>query len=401
MKQRVFKRGGRYWGDFRDYAEVGGRREPLVPDGLHFATTDEVIAQTLATRRLEHLENARRGLVVTGVAKAMTLREAADAHLKAKAAAGKVTDGWLEETEHHLGRAVEFLGASRTVGSIAVADMRRFMESLFNEGLSGGTARHHLNALSNLYRRAQSEGWVQPGFNPAAAVMEKPSAPQQEAKWLEVPEAALLLEAARTYSPRRGDIAVPFAYPLLATFSLTGGRQKEVLGLEVDDVSFNRKTVTFRPNKWRRLKTKTSHRTVRLWPQLEAILRAHVFGERPPGRLLFPSYRTGEESMLTDFRKLLDGVAVRAGWKAGEIRSKMFRHTYCAARLQTLDQGAPVSTYTVGRELGHGGTALVERVYSHLGTVRHRSEVVEFRVEQHVESLGDRLTTLRASEVVS
>jgi len=66
--------------------------------------------------------------------------------------------------------------------------------------------------------------------------------------------------------------------------------------------------------------------------------------------------------MLTDFRKLLDMVAVRAGWQPGEIRSRMFRHTYCAARLQTLDQGAPVSLFTVAKELGHGGEAMVRRV---------------------------------------
>ena len=94
--------------------------------------------------------------------------------------------------------------------------------------------------------------------------------------------------------------------------------------------------------------------------------------------------------MLTDFRKLLDAVAVRAGWKAGEIRSKMFRHTYCAARLQTVDQGAPVSTYTVAREMGHGGEAMVRRVYGHLGQVRHRAEAVEYRVEQHAAKLGGR-----------
>jgi integrase len=58
---------------------------------------------------------------------------------------------------------------------------------------------------------------------------------------------------------------------------------------------------------------------------------------------------------------------VRAGWQPGEIRSKMFRHTYCAARLQTLDQGAPVSAYTVAKELGHGGESMVRRVYGHLG----------------------------------
>ncbi len=88
-------------------------------------------------------------------------------------------------------------------------------------------------------------------------------------------------------------------------------------------------------------------------------------------------------------------VAERAGWKAGEIRSKMFRHTYCAARLQTLDQGAPVSIYTVARELGHGGDSMVKRVYGHLGTVRHRAEAVEYRVDQQKKTLGDRLAALQ------
>lgn len=40
---------------------------------------------------------------------------------------------------------------------------------------------------------------------------------------------------------------------------------------------------------------------------------------------------------------------------------------------------------------------MVEEVYSHLGTVRHRSEVVEYRVEQHQERLGDRLKVMLSS----
>src|SRR5229473_3492986 len=143
------------------------------------------------------------------------------------------------------------------------------------------------------------------------------------------------------------------------------------------------------------LKTATSHRSVPLWPQLREALERYM-AERPPSRLLFPSYRTGEEAMLTDFRKLLDVVAVRAGWKPGEIRSKMFRHTHCAARLQTaVDQGAPVTTYTVAREMGHGGEAMVRKVYGHLGQVRHRAEAMEYRVEQHAAKLGARLEALR------
>jgi integrase len=186
------------------------------------------------------------------------------------------------------------------------------------------------------------------------------------------------------------------AYPRIATYLLTGGRETEVLGLELDDVSLDRRTVTFRPNAWRRLKTPGSHRVVRLWPQLAEILGPYL-GWRTiqrAGRLLFPSPWIREERMLTDVRKLFDRVARRAGLEAGTLRTKAFRHTYCATRLQTLDQGAPVSTYTVARELGHKSEAMVRRVYSHLGTTRHRSEVVEYRVEQHLERLGDRLQRL-------
>jgi integrase len=80
--------------------------------------------------------------------------------------------------------------------------------------------------------------------------------------------------------------------------------------------------------------------------------------------------------------------------KRGTVRTKALRHSYCAARLQTLDGGAPVSIYTVSRELGHTSPAMVQRVYAHLGAIRHRSEVVEYRVEQHAGTLGERLETL-------
>ena len=133
-----------------------------------------------------------------------------------------------------------------------------------------------------------------------------------------------------------------------------------------------------------------------LRPQRRAALERYP-ADHPPSRLLFPSYRTGEEAMLADFRKLLDAVAGRSGWKPGEIRSKMFRHMYCAARLQSLDQGAWVSTYTVAREMGQGGEAMVRRVYGHLGRLRHRAEVVEYRVEQHAAKLGARLEALRGT----
>ena len=39
-KGRRYLRGRRWWGDFRDYTDVGGRLEPLVPKGQKLATTD-------------------------------------------------------------------------------------------------------------------------------------------------------------------------------------------------------------------------------------------------------------------------------------------------------------------------------------------------------------------------
>ncbi len=73
----------------------------------------------------------------------------------------------------------------------------------------------------------------------------------------------------------------------------------------------------------------------------------------------------------------------------------------CAARLQTLDQGAPVSVYMVAKELGHGGEAMVRRVYGHLGQIRHHAEVVEYRAEQFAAKLGDRLKGLDVTTYVT
>ena len=116
----------------------------------------------------------------------------------------------------------------------------------------------------------------------------------------------------------------------------------------------------------------------------------------PRGRLLFPSFAVGSEAMLTDFRKALDRVSVRAGWKAGEITPTMFRHTYCAARLATVDRGAPVSTYHVGRARPRRRLARAARVRAPRDG-EARGEVVEYQVEAFRAELGERLTALEGS----
>ena len=385
-----------FYGDFRDYAAQGGKYEALKIAGEHRATRDEKIATKLAADRLKELEEKKRDKVLFGIERRAGLDWYCVQHLEKKKKAGKVTRGWLGDSGMQLQRAVDFFGPDRDLRSITPQDGSEWASWLgtIQHGrggtLGGGTIRHHLNTLSNLYRRAVSEGYAT--INPIQAMLEKPTASREEAKWLEVPDAALFLEAARLHSPDLVQRAFPHPYPLIATFLLTGGRMQEVLGLDVEDISFDRGTVTFRPNAHRRLKTSTSHRSVPMWPQLREALQEYVFGAGKVSGLLFPSpMGTG---MLQDLRKLLNAIGERASFAKGEITSKMFRHTYCAARLQTLDRGAPVSPWTVAKEMGHGGRSLIDRVYGHLGDVRHRSKVVEYRVEQHKGALGERLTAL-------
>ena len=100
-----------------------------------------------------------------------------------------------------------------------------------------------------------------------------------------------------------------------------------------------------------------------LFPQLREILQRHVFKGGNVTGLLFPAPRGG--GMVWDLRKALDAVGERAGWDKGEIRTKMFRHTFCAAALQTLDSGAPISPWTVAKWMGHT-TDEMKELYQHL-----------------------------------
>jgi integrase len=250
-----------------------------------------------------------------------------------------------------------------------------------------------------MYSRALSDGYVK--RNPVSDMYSKPTEARTEADFLEAHEAALLLESARTHKARVEDGAFAWMYPLLATFLLTGGRKSEVLGLEVDDVSLRLGKVYFRPNQWRRLKTRGSKRSVPLWPQLEAILRDYlVQRERQGGvgSLLFPGRRS-DERMVVDVRKALDRIALRAGFAKGHIRLQMLRHTYTAARIQTLDRGQPVALYTVARELGHRSQTMIEDRYGHLHdrAADGGAEDVSFRVEAHRKAIGGRLKDLHSA----
>lgn len=262
----------RWYADFRD---VGGAREALKAPGDTRATTDYDIALQLARKRLDALEEREVRRRFHGLQETPEIKPYVAHYLRERAREGKITESTLSNLQNYLTVAIEFFGEGRDLNAIRTGDVKRWIAHLRkrpngNGGtLSDGTVRKYINALSNLYRYAISDELVPPSYNPVGNLVEKPTAGRKEAAWLEVPDAALFLEATRTFAPdRKGDALDGQIYPIVATFLLTGGRKSEVLGLDIEDVNFSRRKIRFRTNEHRRLKTSTSRRTVPLWPQL-------------------------------------------------------------------------------------------------------------------------------------
>ena len=155
----------------------------MKPDGRR-ATTDPLVAEKVLADRIIELVTRRAGQERdeprSAKRQAPELAAFASAHLSAKATAGKVTTGWLSRTEQRLRLAVEFFGAECRLDAIDARDVHAWIRWLQrrsgrhgNAGLSAAAVRHYLNALSNLYRHAEVEGLVAPGYNPAAAVRQR------------------------------------------------------------------------------------------------------------------------------------------------------------------------------------------------------------------------------------
>lgn len=385
---------GRYYADLRSYRDVlggpTGRHMALVAPDERVATRDRSVATKLAAALVAELETKRRMRGVLGDVKETTLGDFAGKYLVLKKKDARVGDEQLEWAERvAFPRALTFFGAGKKLHRISVPAIREWSEWLATQigarrtGLSPQTVRHHLNLMSNMFRYAQQEGFVPPGHNPVAQLVAKPVGIRSEARWLDVEQAERFLRAASYQADIAHGNTSGVLYPLIATLLLTGARKSEVLGLQLDDLDLDRKTIRIRPNSWRRLKTRTSDRTVPLWPQLTDIIAPYLVSRYEDrtrtSQLLFATIgNDGRETMISDFRKAMDRMTHQAGLPPKYVTTKVFRHTYCAARLQTLDNGAPVSLFTVARELGHGGDSMVKAVYGHLGAIRHRSSVVEY-----------------------
>ena len=372
----------RYYADLRD---LGGGQLALRAPGSSRATSDPDEARILLGKALEDLRAGKMPSKATRPKKQHgdESRLGAMAQRLIRDNPGNVTEKWHGDVERRLKRAQEWFGQERSLISIEPKHVRDWINKLTAEGFANGTIRHHLHALSSVYRYAQELDTVPPSCNPVSRLYRKPSARRdrkesQRAEYLEIPDAAKVLEAARKLKRTRRNGLIEFVHPLVATFLLTGGRKAEVLGLTWGDIDFDLGLVTFAPNQWRGLKREWSERSVPLWPQLREVLEAYRPANHSPSDLVFPSPRTaqgGREGMVNDLRKAMTELRRQSSVDLPEGVT-IFRHTYATARLQTTDNGKQIAIWTVAKELGHKNVARVEDTYGHPSHYRPRGEVV-------------------------
>lgn len=372
---RMYHREGRGWyADFRNYAEVGGGQEALIADGTRRATTDQAQAALIFARRLQELQDLRSGKIQ--VAEPLVIPTFGDfitVHLERKKKRVRPQTAAQDRKRLHdiRDRGWQDLSLMRITGRL----VNRLIADLEDDGLAPQTVNHYVSSLAACLRDAVVDGYLP--ANPAHGVS-RPRIEREPARWLESAEGHQLLVAAADVDRDEAFLGLRVMEPGVATALLTGGRRDEVFALLVEDIDFDSGLVHYRPNRYyAKRKSRHATRSVPLWPQLRKIMVRYV-GARRAG-LLFPGERGG---MIHDARGSLDAVFERAGLARPAGKAwHVFRHTYTAMRLQTLDAGAPVSLFTVARELGHGSVALIEQTYGHLLKQRtgQRLERVEYR----------------------
>jgi len=403
--RRIYRRNDRWWIDLRKY---GVGRIPLVREGTTRGTSDYDEALAIGVKALEHAkqdgatrgdQGRHRSMLVLEVARAY---EAELDQLVARRDLEASTRKRYQLAVRQLLGSVDGNGAAcapaldqdRRIDTLTLKDVRKALAELrtrvtrLGKPYSSSSMNHILVVLNELCECAKRLGATPDVFDPVGALTrrERPKlGTHTKTDFFEVPEVAALLDVLQTQTT--SDLPL---YEITATLAYTGGRKNEVLGLRVRDLDFERQLVTFRVYPDRNIKC-NGDRVVPFWPELQAILRAYLARTGRTSGLVFSAPTSGHVPKLITsdiIGPLRDAqlaaiahvpLTLREGFEAKRVHPHAFRTTSCAARLQTLDNGAPVSPLVVRAELGHSTLAMIERVYARLGTVRVRGPVVTYR----------------------
>ena len=219
-KSRLFQRPGRptWYADLRD---LGGKRPSTGTDDKDEAT--KVLAKLLLALEAP----TSNGAMPTRMPFAIF----AEHHFEAKRLTRR--ESTVVRDELSIRTFLEWALASLSLGDVDASMLNKYSRQRQLEGAAAQTVLHELHAISSLYKRAVSEGYI--AANPVAQMVDKPVVERDEPVWLEPHEAAAFLTECE------GDL-----HTLMAIALLTGARKQEVTGLEWDDVDFERDLIRIR-----------------------------------------------------------------------------------------------------------------------------------------------------------
>jgi integrase len=406
---------------------VGGRQEVLCLADTDDPTAAFDTAVILYGQRLKVLQSTIAQPVA--VVPSLRLGPMFEAHLvmKARAKRTKASTIGRDATSARV-----LIGFFQNCGlkEITVSRLQEYMEKRRQDPgarrgtlVSESTIRTELLALSNMFRYAHSLN--REIVNPVEQCMYIPSGKHPRAECLTREEAARLLDAAAEYDrlvrvcgktgvpvdvhsgfERTSFILNPDAFDaprdscakrqgrfqqwekrlgcmeaILTTFLYSGGRLKEVLGLRVKDIDFERYLIQFTPNQFRGLKNNETHRRILpLYPALATILRRHVLmNDLADESLLFTRSCTPGK-MIGQLNAPFAQCC-----RAASIDSKRYvtrhtlRHTYATTLMYTArvnEVGALIqrSDFDVANHLGHSSAKMVAETYAHPHPTELRAE---------------------------
>lgn len=372
---------GQFWGDFRQFSAVGGRREPLKAGPGTRATKDRRQARKLYLQRLTHWEATR----------ALTHQERPP---RATNTSGPIVGAqhavdFLQDQEQALENGLTREGRARQQRTQkGIDDQRRDLERIWRWAASVGKLHMHeierldvralrvhlqeqklapasihkaMMAASAQYRRAKSDSLVKE--NPFRDNDHVPSAGRRRAAWLEPDKARDFIECASSIRFEK----CPYIGALIAFLFYTGARPAEAFGARWADFPLSGGRMTIRGTK----NEESEEREQPFWPHLKQILRAHRRTIPADCPYLFPSpIRKGGWRPIKDIRAAFEAVATKAGLPTAgrdRVTPKAARHTW-ASTMRGLIEGKRGSSYNslaIANMMGHTSEKTLNKVYTH------------------------------------
>jgi integrase len=273
----------------------------------------------------------------------------------------------IDDYRAYLNREILPIFGSKKVSAITPQDVAKLIRDLEERGLASSTINSYLLPLSGTLDMAVSRGLIP--ANPCKLLTrdERPRKKvtrRQDHIWNDE-EIQALLEASE-YLARQPEARYNYA-PLLRVSIKTGLRPGELLGLQWQDIDFDRKELRVE-RQWTRKgelappKTEAALRRLPLSDDLVSFLREHHKRDMTSGRaseFVFPSRAGGPLSHRNVVRRGFEPAA-----KLAQIEGVSFYSLRHAFASRMIFRG--VSSHVLAHLMGHESSTITERRYIHL-----------------------------------